>query len=340
MQPWLSIVLPSYNVQPYLRECFESIAAQWEMGIEVIVVDDCSTDDSAQELERIKQTVLPSLVIEHHNKNRGLSATRNTGLTLATGHHIWFLDSDDILLPNAIDDLRRIIKQHSPDLVMCDFRMIRSAVKLKHRLRGEQHRSTFYGPHEQLSFNTIDLINGVFHSGQMHTWSKISRRAMWSEGLSFPEGRFFEDAYTTPDLLLRTTTYFHRATPWVGYRQRAGSILATMGANKVHDMLHAFDGYCAKLKNLAAPDPEVSFFGVEFHLTRNFLGACKHLRRMPAGPERDAMLNDAIMAYRNALPSGLPSVVAGYLKRLWLNRLARLVFWLNLAPLLLKSRGT
>lgn len=325
---WLSIVLPAYNVAPFLDECFRYIAQQWTPGIEVLIVEDRSTDSTLAELIRIQRDVLPSLTIIQHEQNQGLSGARNTGLNAAQGEYVWFLDSDDLIAPGSIERLRTIVNRDHPDLVLCDFRMLRTPMKLKHRLRGELHRCTFNGPHETLLRDRELLLNGVFSAGHLHTWSKIARRALWGQDLRFPMGRYFEDALTTPDLLLRVKTFYHAHEPWVIYRQRDGSILATMNPKKIDDMLHAFDGFRERLA-----DPRYGLrcdrlFGVEFHLTRNFNGACKHLRRLPAGPDRDQRLTDAGHTYRHALPNGVGSVITGYARRLWLNRLGRLGYWL------------
>lgn len=325
---WLSIVLPAYNVEPFLDECFQSIATQWTPGIEVIIVEDRSTDGTLAELTRIQRDVLPCLSVIRHEQNQGLSGARNTGLNAARGDYVWFLDSDDLIAPGCIDRLRSIVERHQPDLVLCDFRMLRTPMKLKHRLRGELHRCTFEGPHETLLRDRELLLNGVFGAGHLHTWSKIARRALWGEDLRFPVGRYFEDALTTPELLLRARSYYHAHEPWVVYRQREGSILATMNPRKIDDMLHAFDGFSQRLLDPRSGLRREHLFGVEFHMTRNFNGACKHLRRLPPGLDRDQRLAEAGRTYREALPNGVGSVIRGYARRLWLNRLGRLGYWL------------
>lgn len=326
--PWLSILLPAYNVEPYLAECLQSIASQWSTGVEVIVVEDCSTDGTAAELARLKREILPALNILHHSTNQGLSAARNTGLDAAAGEYIWFLDSDDMLAPGCIAQLKSIVDQHAPDLVLCDFRMLREKMRLKHRLRGELHRSTFHGPSDQLSRDKAALLNGVFHAGQMHSWSKISRKALWRSGLRFPVGRYFEDARTTPDLLLAAESFYHCAQPWVLYRQREGSILASMNARKLVDMFSAFDEFSGTLKRTHLWRQGDNLFGIEFHLIRTFVGACKHLYGMPPDRERAELFSMALAHLRSGMPYGIRSGFKGFLKRLWFNRATRLAFWL------------
>ena len=86
--PWLSILLPVFNVEPYLRECVESIVQQCDEHVEIVLLDDCATDGSA-DLMRTLQSEWPGrLTLMKHERNRGLSAARNTMLAAAKGHVI------------------------------------------------------------------------------------------------------------------------------------------------------------------------------------------------------------------------------------------------------------
>ena len=119
--PWLSILLPVYNVEPYLRECVESIASQADDGVEIMLVDDVSTDGSRSLLHTLQGELKGRLRLLQHQVNGGLSAARNTMLEAATGEYVWFLDSDDVLAPGAIADLKSVVERDRPDFVMCDF---------------------------------------------------------------------------------------------------------------------------------------------------------------------------------------------------------------------------
>ena len=225
--PWLSILIPVYNVQDYLRACLDSILSQADAGVEIIALNDVSTDQSGQLLQSIKNTSTQPIIILEHEKNSGLSASRNTMLDVATGDYIWFLDSDDIICPNAINSLRNITRSHNPDLVICDFFMLREHTKLKHKLRGELHRKTFGGVQAQLCRDKNALFFNLYTSAQLHIWSKIAKRSLWGNDLRFPVGLLMEDQFTTPRLFLRANTYYYCPEVWVGHRQRPGSILST-----------------------------------------------------------------------------------------------------------------
>lgn len=324
-QPWLSILVPVYNVQPWLHACFDSVRAQLLPGVEVIAVEDASTDGSLAALQDIKTSLLPTLEIRCHASNRGLSAARNTALDAARGTYLWFLDSDDMLAPGAIAALKAIVERDAPDLVLCDFQILRERPRLKHVLRGERHRRTFDGPHDVLVRDQASLLAGVFARGQMHSWSKITRRELWSGGLQFPVDTYFEDAHTTPRLLLKAKNYYHAASPWILYRQREGSILRTLDGKKLHDMVHAFDDFLdAYARTPLARERRVAL-GISSHLSRVFTAGCRKLEHADAGVRRGGMQDCAALLGR--IPTTPGALLAGLLLQGWIWRAARFAYW-------------
>lgn len=241
-QYWLSILIPIYNVENYLRECLESVLSQIDDGVEIIALDDCSTDNSLLLLQEITQQSSTPIIILKHTQNQGLSAARNSMLDRASGDYIWFLDSDDLMEPSSIRQLKKIIEEHKPDLIMCDFRVLRKQQRLKHILRGENHRASFTGQANKLLRTSALLFYGLYKKGELHAWSKISRRSLWSDDLRFPVNRYMEDMTTTPRLALRASTYFYCPQVWIAYRQRHGSILSTASIKKIEDTVQANAG--------------------------------------------------------------------------------------------------
>lgn len=107
-QPKVSIILPVYNVEPYIADCLQSVMCQTYQGpIECIVVDDCGTDKSMDVVERLiaEYDGTIEFSVFRHEKNLGLSCARNTGIDAATGQYIFFLDSDDLITNNCLDTL-------------------------------------------------------------------------------------------------------------------------------------------------------------------------------------------------------------------------------------------
>ena len=219
--PWLSILIPVYNVAPYLRDCIASIAPQLPAGgVEVLLLDDVSTDGSLQICEEICAEHGAVFRLIRHRANGGLSAARNTMLDQARGEYIWFVDSDDEIMPDALARIADIVRRHAPDLLLCDYRKL-----------GKDMRS-FVGPEQQLSTDREALVRGIFASRRMHSWSKIAHRRLWDADLRFPVGRCFEDMATTPWLALRAESFYYAPESWIRYRVRGDSITGIMSRTR------------------------------------------------------------------------------------------------------------
>ena len=113
--PVFSLIIPVYNVEPYLAECLDSCINQTFKDLEIICIDDCSTDNSSQILrEYAKQDKRIKIIT--HNSNKGLGAARNTGIEAAGGDYCWFIDSDDYIILNACEILNGIIAEVKADI--------------------------------------------------------------------------------------------------------------------------------------------------------------------------------------------------------------------------------
>lgn len=134
---WLSILLPVYNVEAYLAECVTSIMQQVgdDIGVQIVIVDDASSDGSWAVAARLRDQYPQWVKLIGLDVNHGVSTARNRLIAEAEGAHIWFVDSDDYLLPGAISGLRTILEKHNPDLILCDYRRNHFA-----------KRRSFYGP--------------------------------------------------------------------------------------------------------------------------------------------------------------------------------------------------
>lgn len=115
-KPWISIIIPTYNHATGIERALASIAEQGDSEAEVVVVDDGSTDDTAQRLARLRQDYASPLIVLHQ-PNRGPSAARNAGVRVATGDYLYFLDADDRLLPGALALFRSAIARNKADFL-------------------------------------------------------------------------------------------------------------------------------------------------------------------------------------------------------------------------------
>lgn len=287
---WLSILVPVYNVHPYLTECLESILSQTDQDIEVLALDDRSTDGSWDLLQQLGQRWPGRLKLLQHERNAGLSAARNTMIEAATGDYLWFVDSDDKLLPGAVHALAQIVQGCQPDIVLCDFSMWRETTQLKHRLRGEAHRRSFKGPAEQCIHDRSKLLAGLLSTGKMHAWSKISKRSLWNSSLRFPHGRYFEDSMCMPLLALRCQSFYYCPEPWIAYRQRSSSILGSLNTQKIQDLSASLRDFSQALSHDAlSADPSLKE-PLATQCARNLLGAIRFVNRQKGSLDQAQIL--------------------------------------------------
>ena len=117
--PCISLIVPIYNVELYLSQCVESILIQTYTNLEVILVDDGSTDNCGKICDDYRN--IDSRIIVIHKQNGGLSDARNTGIEIATGNYLCFIDSDDWIEPDMIEFLYNNLVNYDADLYMCDY---------------------------------------------------------------------------------------------------------------------------------------------------------------------------------------------------------------------------
>lgn len=270
--PWLSLLVPVYRVEAYVEACLRSLLDQADAGVEILALDDAGRDGSWAQVEALAAAQPGRLRLLRHPQNRGIAAARNTLLAQARGAYLWFLDSDDVLLPGALAAVRPwLTADQAPDLLLCDFALLRARPRLRHRLRGEGHRPTHAAAPLRVSADRAALAAGWLWRRQLHPWSKIGRRQVWQQ-VQFPPGRYFEDMAAIPDLLRATTTWAYLPRPLVGYRQHPASIVASLGPAKVRDLLWAHARLRAGVQALAeGGDPRVqaalAYFGLRTFAT-------------------------------------------------------------------------
>lgn len=310
-QPWLSVLIPVYGVERYLEACVESVRAQADAGVEILLLDDASPDRCGQIVAALQERHPHTIRSFTHARNRGLSAARNSLLDAARGRYVWFLDSDDEMLPGAVAELRAIVEADAPDLVLCDFRVLRERRRWRHRLQGESHRRSHAGGMPALSLDRDVLVKGMLQSRQLHAWSKIATRDAWRQA-RFPEGRYFEDIAVIPRLVGATRRWCHAPRPWVGYRQREDSILATMSPRKIHDQLVSMRELRGGLSRIPGGLDADASAAVDYFCMRAFASLARSMPRHDAS--MDGECRDAIAAI---FPAGIARAVEDCRRRGW-----------------------
>lgn len=120
MESKVSIIVPIYNVEKYIKKCINSILNQTYKNLEIILINDCSTDNSGKILEEIIKNDNRCIYIEKE-KNSGLAATRNTGIKKSTGDYLAFVDSDDWVSEDYVEKLLNAIQKSGADIAVCDY---------------------------------------------------------------------------------------------------------------------------------------------------------------------------------------------------------------------------
>lgn len=273
--PWLSILLPVFNVEPWLRRCLDSILSQQPLpDIEVLLLDDASTDGSRAICEEYRSLHPDTLRVFSHSKNTGVSVSRNDLLDAARGRYVWFVDPDDEMQEGALAALRAIVLQHSPDMILCDFRTIGEDGR-----RGGRYISTFKGPAGKLLTDRETLLQGLFARGRMQAWTKVARRRLWSNDLRYPVGRYFQDIPVSSRLCLRARSFYHCQQPWMYYRERPGSAMSSnrhwradgwFDARKNDDLAVAMQGYWEQVRTVLPDSSARSAYAVSTFCSRKF----------------------------------------------------------------------
>jgi len=312
----LSILIPAYDAARHIGTCLASVLAQWRPGVEVVVVDDGSNDTTAAVLADVGRRYPEYLRLHHRSPNRGVAATRNELVSLAQGEYLWFIDADDTMLTGAIDGLLDVVDRHAPDLVLCDYERAGD--------RWRRHVSTFRGRGRTIVTNTSDILAGLFEAGQLHPWSKISRHSLWAGPLEFPVGRVFEDIAVIPGLASAATSAIHVPEPWVQYRKRAGSIVATMTPRKCLDLVRASADFPAHIDRRGLRLTRRALFAARHYAARHFVRSVRYLETTADPIEAPHMLAECLALFTRSIEGETEWLSREYLRRGWLWRWSRL----------------
>lgn len=213
MKPLISVIIPVYQVEPYLKHCIESVINQTYRNLEIILVDDGSTDGSGEICNRYADKDERIKVI--HQENRGLSEARNSGIDIAGGEYLSFVDSDDWLDERFIEAMYEISVEAECDIVQCNFQNVIDNCSEKDKREGDY---TIYSPRE-FSIATYTLLSWKCNVA----WNKLYKASLF-DGIRYPAGKLHEDEFTTYKLIWRANNIAVTNTKLYFYRQRSDSI--------------------------------------------------------------------------------------------------------------------
>ena len=210
----ISVIVPIYNVSEYLRRCLDSIVGQSYKRIEIILVNDGSTDNSGEICKEYAQKDNRIKIIE--KQNGGLSEARNYGINIAKGNYITFVDSDDWLEEEYIEVLYKCIYKEQCDVSICDFYNITSSKKILNKYMNNEYEYVYKGK-EAL----IELLKAEKFSTS--AWGKLYKRSLFLER-RYPVGKIYEDIPVTYDIFLSDIKAIFIAKPLYNYFYRNNAI--------------------------------------------------------------------------------------------------------------------
>ena len=227
----ISVIIPVYNVKKYLRDCLDSVVNQTIKDIEIICIDDGSTDGSLDILNKYSMNDKRFKILVH--ENLGPSVARNKGIKIASGKYITFVDSDDYLLnEDYLEKLYNACEKYNADIAVAGIL----------RGRGKNSVPILKIEKEEVSSDYKEKLRICDVPESNYVWNKLYRKSSWlNTGLYFPEGMLYEDIWITHKILFYTDILVSAPEIKYFYRKRKGSIVKTKSLKAESDCKLAQD---------------------------------------------------------------------------------------------------
>lgn len=228
----ISVVLPVYNVEKYLEQCLTSICNQTFKNFELIIVNDGSTDNSLNIINSFRKKCSNIKYIEQ--KNQGLSVARNNAIHVAEGDYIIFIDSDDFISTNMLEDMYRKAIETSAEVVICNYYEFKESEPLSNfEVKINANESKIYNGQE-VSIMMLNLdISGV-------TWNKLlNLNRLKQSNIQFEPGRYTQDWYPIFKYISQCNRVSFVNKAHYHYRIRLGATTSKKTVKRLEDYVHA-----------------------------------------------------------------------------------------------------
>lgn len=231
----LSIIVPVFNGECYIVEALSSYFLQADSSIQIIVVDDGSTDNTYFLIKsKFQEFIEAGTLILAKQKNSGVSSARNRALDYATGDYLTFLDSDDILLDGYVSNILGAINSYEPDVIEFGFKTFDRQEELT-----SQEDSFVYQKFGLIDFSDVKEI--VYEKSIWYPCIRAFRRSLF-EKRRFPEGvRFCEDMMILTEIYQDVRTVFHIQKSLYGYRMNSGGATFNIKPDYVANLLKFYE---------------------------------------------------------------------------------------------------
>lgn len=215
----ISVIIPVYNVSEYLDECVESIVNQTYHNLEIILVDDGSTDDSGFKCDEWKNKDARIVVI--HKQNGGLSDARNVGVQVSNGEYIGFVDSDDYIDHSFYEVLYTLIKKYDAKIACARWDVDGDESRIGEQMDIPEQT------YKEICFNYIDFLENIITHKRAYitpsVWDRLYHRST-IENINFPVGKRYEDIFYTTQCICNAEKIAFIDKALYHYRIREGSI--------------------------------------------------------------------------------------------------------------------
>ena len=249
MDDKITVIVPVYNVENYLRKCLDSIIAQTYKNIEIIVVNDGSTDASGQICQEYTQ--IDNRIVYIEKENGGLSEARNVGLDKMTGSYVTFIDSDDWAELDYVEILYKKIIEYQADISVGNY--------YSYNEDEETYYFHIYGnSYYEKVYDNISIFENLYESQEMKSFALISAwgklyKAKLFDYLRFDKGKLGEDGYFNQKMYLSVNKVVYLNKGLYAYRQRSGSITKTWTEKWMHALVDAMSERVTLLANMGYP---------------------------------------------------------------------------------------
>ena len=245
----ITVIVPVYNVENYLNKCLDSIITQTYKNIEIIVVNDGSTDASGEICKEFAE--IDHRIIYIEQENAGLSAVRNTGLEIMSGDYVTFVDSDDWIEQDYLETLYKKIVEYQADIAVGNYYSFNESEGMFYfHILGDSYYEKVY--------DNVSIFENLYDSQEMKSfalisaWGKLYKAGLF-EQLRFDIGKLGEDGYLNQKiyLLAEKIVYIHKGI--YSYRIRNNSLSRTWTEKWMHALVDAMSERITLLANLGYP---------------------------------------------------------------------------------------
>lgn len=231
--PLISVIVPIYKVEPYLRRCVDSIVNQTYTNLEIILVDDGSPDGCPAICD--EYAAKDSRIVVIHKENGGLSDARNAGLDICKGEYISFVDSDDWVADCFIEVHFKSILDTNAEISICNY--IRTSSSYSATIKANEVNKKVLSPTE-----AVKKLWSEEETTFVTAWGKIYKSNLWKE-IRFPKGLIHEDEYTSYKLLYKAKKTVFINIPLYCYYQRPDSIMAGVRPSSIRVLKARWERY-------------------------------------------------------------------------------------------------